>query len=76
MGSTFKKTDDLQILGQSPLPGHWKLIQNGKLIHETDGVTLDYPVKDAGNYRAELWLKVAGEDRIWILTNPLYVTEK
>ena len=30
-------------------------------------------VTEPGNYRVEVWLKVAGEDMIWILSNPFYV---
>ena len=32
-------------------------------------------VSEPGNYRVEAWLNVAGEDRIWILSNPLYIRQ-
>lgn len=69
--NSFQPKGKLQ--GKSPLAGHWKVIRNGKLIHEADGSTLSYQPEAPGVYRAELWLKVAEEDRIWILSNPIYL---
>ncbi len=43
---------------------------------EKDGVGVDLKFSEAGRYRVELWLDVAGEQQIWILTNPFYVTEE
>jgi hypothetical protein len=74
MGSRLKRTDDLQLKGQAPLAARWKLYRNGKLLSETDGRAFDARVDEPGNYRVELWLPLAGEDRVWILSNPLYVT--
>ena len=31
-------------------------------------------ITEPGRYRAELWLDIVGEQQIWILTNPFYVT--
>ena len=50
-------------------------MRNGKLLSETTGRTMDVKVTEPGNYRTELWLDVAGEKRIWILSNPIYVAE-
>jgi hypothetical protein len=74
MGSRLKRTDDLQLKGQAPLAARWKLYRNGKLLSETDCRAFDARVDEPGNYRVELWLPLAGEDRVWILSNPLYVT--
>lgn len=76
MGSRIKLTDDLRLTGRSPISGHWKLIRNGKLVSETTGATLESKLTEPGNYRAELWLDVAGEERVWILSNPIYVQPK
>ena len=73
MGSQLKYAEGMTLSGQSPLPAQWKLIRNGKLEREFDGDSFHTPVTTSGNYRVELWLKLAGEDRIWILSNPIYV---
>lgn len=73
MGSELTSAEGMTLTGQSPLPAHWKLIRNGKLVNESNGETFEFPVTTAGNYRIELWLNVAGEDRIWILSNPIYL---
>lgn len=76
MGSQFKYSQETKVIGQSPLPAKWKLIRNGELVSQSDGRTFEASVKSAGNYRVELWLNLAGEDRIWILSNPIYISEK
>jgi hypothetical protein len=73
MGSRLKLASDLQVTGHAPLSAHWKLIRNGKLLFETMGSTLQAKLTEPGNYRVELWLDVAGQERIWILSNPIYV---
>jgi hypothetical protein len=75
MGSRLAFEQGLKLTGQAALPVHWKLIRNGKILSEADGKSLDFPLAEPGNYRAEAWLQVAGEDKIWILSNPIYVRE-
>lgn len=74
MGSRVKLADGLRLRAQAPLPVCWKLVRNGQVLSEQSGRKLDVPVTEAGNYRVEAWLKIAGEDMIWILSNPLYLT--
>ena len=74
MGSRLKLASDLRLTGRAPLSAHWKLMRNGKLLSETTGSTMEVKLAEPGNYRAELWLDVAGEKRVWILSNPIYVT--
>ena len=73
MGEVFNYEKGLTLHGQSPLPGKWKLLRDGKIISESSGRSLDIPIVEPGNYRVEVWLEVAGEEMIWILSNPLYV---
>ena len=73
MGSRLTFAKDLHLRGLAPLPVRWKLLRNGKVVTETTGRSLDVPVAEPGNYRAEAWLRVAGEDLIWVLSNPLYI---
>jgi hypothetical protein len=72
MGSRFRRPKDLVLRGQAPLPGRWKLLRNGKVISESRGRKFQYAVSKPGNYRVEVWLTIAGEEMIWILSNPLY----
>ena len=74
MGSRLKLASDLRLTGRAPLSAHWKLMRNGKMLSETTGSTMEVKLAEPGNYRAELWLDVAGEERVWILSNPIYVT--
>jgi hypothetical protein len=75
MGSRLAFADGLQIRGRAPLSAHWKLLRNGKVISEVAGRTINVPVAEPGNYRIEVWLKIAGEDMIWILSNPMYILQ-
>jgi hypothetical protein len=73
MGSRLRLEKGLTLKGRAPLPGHWKLIRNGKMVAEATGRDFHFPVVDSGNYRVEVWLKIAGEQMIWILSNPFYI---
>jgi PHP domain-containing protein len=73
MGSRVAFEKGLQLRGQSPLPAKWRLVRNGKVVSESTGRTLEFPVTEPGIYRAEAWLNVAGEDMIWVLSNPVYI---
>jgi hypothetical protein len=73
MGSRVALESGLKLRGQAPLPVKWRLIRDGKVVSESTGRTLERAVNEPGIYRAEAWLKVAGEELIWILSNPIYV---
>lgn len=73
MGSRVPFGGNLKLIGQAPLPGHWKLICNGQLANESAGSMLEAEIHTPGRYRVEVWLDVAGEEKVWILTNPFYV---
>jgi hypothetical protein len=73
MGSRVPFGKELQLRGRAPLPAKWKLIRDGKVVSESTGRSFEYAPTEPGIYRAEAWLNVAGEDMIWVLSNPLYV---
>jgi hypothetical protein len=73
MGSRLAYEKGLSLHAQAPLPVEWRLLRDGKTVVQATGRTLDVPVAEAGNYRVEAWLAVAGEKMIWILSNPVYV---
>lgn len=76
MGSKVEFTEGLTLQSQAPLPARWRLVRDGAVIHEATGRSLKYTVTEPGNYRVEAWLHVAGEDRTWILSNPLYIMKR
>jgi PHP domain len=73
MGSRLAFSSTLTLRAQAPLPVRWKVVRNGKVISESKGRTLEVAAPEPGNYRVEAWLHVAGEDVIWILSNPVYI---
>jgi hypothetical protein len=73
MGSRVPFAKDLTLRGRSPLPVKWRLVRNGKVISESTGRSIDHPVTEPGNYRVEAWLNIAGEEMIWVLSNPVYI---
>lgn len=75
MGSRVTLAKDLRLRGRAPLPGHWKLIRDGKFVTEHMGEDFDIPIREPGIYRTEVWLQVAGQSTIWILSNPIYVRQ-
>jgi hypothetical protein len=76
MGSRPLLVKDLKLQGQAPLPGKWRLLRDGQVIFEGSDRKLEALIAEPGTYRVEVWLKIAGEDMIWILSNPIYVRNK
>lgn len=75
MGSRVPFAKELKLEGKAPLPAKWRVVRNGKVVAESKGRSLEYAVAEPGIYRAEAWLKVAGEEMIWVLSNPVYVRQ-
>ena len=73
MGSVLPFATGLKLHAAAPLPGHWRVIRDGRCIHEADGDQLTMPLTQPGNHRLELSLNVAGEPHLWVLTNPFYL---
>jgi len=73
MGSRLTFKPGLKVQARAPLPVTWKLLRQGKIVAQTSGRSLLVPINQAGNYRVEAWLEIAGEPMIWILSNPLYI---
>jgi len=73
MGSEIYLADGLRLQAEAPLAGRFKLVRDGSVLVDQIGRALNVAVDKAGVYRVEVWLNLAGEDRSWILTNPIYV---
>jgi hypothetical protein len=61
---------------EAPLKARFKLVCDGQIVLEQSSPGFDFLVDKPGVYRVEVWLNLAGEDRPWILTNPIYVRGK
>ena len=73
VGSEVPFAEGLYLRAEAPLEGRLKLVRDGAVVREQTGPLLDFPVDQPGIYRVEIWLNLAGEERPWILTNPIYV---
>jgi len=59
----------LQLQACAPLPV--RLMLHGEVVTEADGPPFKAPIDQPACYRIEAWLDVAGEEWIWILSNPV-----
>ncbi len=75
MGDEVKLAGGLQLAAEVPAEAHVRLIRNGAIVAEFDGRELAFDVKESGVYRFEAFLRVDGELRIWIYSNPIYVRD-
>lgn len=74
MGDQVASGKDLQFQIKLPVPSYVRLLLHGKEVMKADGVTeASYTPKEPGAYRVEAWLKLDGEYRPWIYSNPIYV---
>ena len=73
MGDEAKFAAGQKLLAQFPVACHIRLIQDGKAIADQESDHLEYAVGAPGVYRVEGWLKVDGEARPWIYSNPIYL---
>jgi hypothetical protein len=71
MGDRLKLEEEADANVVLPEEAEISLFRNGELLHRTTGFEMVEAVEDAGVYRVE----VRRDGRIWILSNPIYVTE-
>jgi hypothetical protein len=73
MGDTLRRKDRPRLRVLSPLAAEIRLLRNGQEVARATGPQLEYDVADAGAYRVEVWVTVAGEPRPWIYANPIRI---
>lgn len=74
MGDEVKLSDGLKLTAKLPLPAYVRLLRHGVEVAKTEGkADFEFAVKESGAYRLEAWLKLDGEWRPWIFSNPVYV---
>ncbi len=73
IGDEIKFVAGQKLVARFPVSCHIRLLRNGKVIADAEQDELEHEVKAPGVYRVEGWLKVDGEDRPWVYSNPIYV---
>jgi hypothetical protein len=73
MGDEVKLAAGQKLVARLPVSCRIRLLNSGKVVHETTGDFLEFSVVSPGVYRVEGWLDVAGERRPWLYSNPIYV---
>ncbi|HSQ58245.1 MAG TPA: hypothetical protein VLM40_21145 [Gemmata sp.] len=74
MGDEVKLSAGLTLTARVPVPALVRILRHGKEVAKYEGRSdCEFLVKEAGAYRVEAWLKLDGEWRPWIFSNPIYV---
>jgi hypothetical protein len=74
MGGEVKRAAGLKLAARLPLPALVRLVRHGKEVGRSEGkAEAEWAVTEAGAYRLEAWLKLDGEWRPWVFSNPVYV---
>lgn len=74
MGDELPWSDGIRLRARFPLPcRRIRLLRQGTQVALTRGYDLDFTPTEPGVYRVEGWLRVDGEERCWILSNPIYL---
>jgi hypothetical protein len=73
MGDEVKFAQGQKLVARFPVPCHIRLLRDGKLVSDLESDRLEYAVEGPGVFRVEGWLKLDGEERPWIYSNPIYV---
>lgn len=73
MGDPAVMLGRTRLMAVTPLPARLRLWHKGTVVSETHGTNLTFEARETGPYRVEAWLTVAGEERPWIYSNPVYL---
>jgi hypothetical protein len=74
MGESIKMEPGLTLKAFSPYKSKFALMRNGIKIDEQEGRDYSFSPTEKGKYRLEVSLKVLDKDQLWLLTNPIEVT--
>src|SRR5512143_2969342 len=66
-------TGAVTISARLPVPAAIRLLRDNIVVAEAHDWKLDYIVREIGAYRLEALLSIDGEERPWIVTNPIFV---
>lgn len=76
MGDEIAHTPTLRLVAEFPVECDARLLKDGEEIAKSHGRTFAHTPDGPGVYRLEGFLKVDGEDRIWIYSNPIYIRNR
>ena len=76
MGGTIKLGPGVTLQAKMPIRCHFKMIHQGKVVAEVeDRENMTYTAHAGGAYRVEVWIEYKGKERMWILSNPIYIED-
>jgi hypothetical protein len=74
MGDVVELADGVKLAAKLPAPAYLRLLRHGEEVVIAESKSdFEFVVKMPGVYRVEAWLKLDGEYRPWIYSNPIYV---
>lgn len=73
MGAEGPLSAQWTLHARSPAAARLRLLHGGVPVAEAVGRSLEHPVAEPGAYRIEARRAVRGAERLWILTNPIYM---
>lgn len=74
LGDELALRDGMHLEARFPLPcSRIRLLRNGTQVALGQGYSLSHRLREPGVYRVEGWLRLDGEERCWILSNPVYL---
>lgn len=73
MGDERPYEAGMRLVAEFPAACTIRLLKNGEEAGESEGRKLEHAADGPGAYRVEAWLRVDGEDRPWIYSNPIYL---
>lgn len=73
MGDETTFAPGLKLAAEAPTECEMRILKNGEVAKTVQGRTIDLEPDSAGVYRIEAWVKLDGEDRVWIYSNPVYL---
>jgi len=75
MGDFVPAKDKPILIASLPAPADLVLKKDGEAVASVKSDALEYRPRSPGAYRLEAYLKLVGEARPWLYSNPIYVTE-
>jgi hypothetical protein len=74
MGDEVKRAEGLKLAARLPVPALVRLLRHGREVTRTEGkAEFEFALTEPGAFRLEAWLKLDGEWRPWVFSNPIYV---
>jgi hypothetical protein len=57
----------------APREARLRVLRDGAMVAEGHGTALEHSIEVTGAYRAEAWLHWRGRERLWLVSNPIYL---